>query len=167
MSEENQMIADSRGEQTTRSRKLLWLGVLFAVFFWFLEALLHSAVFHEGNYVTNLLPHDLIEWWTRSLTSLMLISFGIYANIVMARLKQSEQQKAKLQKQLQDSLTKVLSGFIPICANCKKIRDDKGSWNPIEGYIQGHTDAQFSHGVCPECMMMLYPDYHLKNVVKA
>jgi len=68
-------------------------------------------------------------------------------------------------KQLQDSLTKVLSGFIPICANCKKIRDDKGCWNPIEGYLQSHTDAQFSHGVCPECMMMLYRDY-LKDAVK-
>lgn len=145
---------------------LIWIGVLLSALFWFLEALLHSAVFREGNYVANLLPHDANEWWMRSLSAFLFIAFGMYAHVIMARLKRSEKERAKLQEQLQDSLTKVLSGFISICANCKKIRDDKGSWNPIEGYIQGHTDAHFSHGICPECTMMLYPDYYLKNIVK-
>jgi hypothetical protein len=105
------MQADALGEQTTPSRQLLWLGVFCAIILWFLEALIHSAVFQEGSFVANLLPHDPIEWWTRLLTSLMLISFGTYAHIMMARLKQSELEKAKLQKQLEDSLTKVLSGM--------------------------------------------------------
>lgn len=52
---------------------------------------------------------------------------------------------------------KTLRGFIPICAACKKIRDDKGYWNQIEAYISKHTDAQFSHGICPECVTRLYP----------
>ena len=46
---------------------------------------------------------------------------------------------------------KVLSGLLPICANCKKVRDDKGYWNQIETYIQDHSEAEFSHGICPAC----------------
>jgi uncharacterized PurR-regulated membrane protein YhhQ (DUF165 family) len=55
------------------------------------------------------------------------------------------------------SEVKTLRGFLPICSNCKKIRDDKGYWNRIEAYIQNHSDAQFSHGICPECAKKLYP----------
>ena len=50
-----------------------------------------------------------------------------------------------------DANIKTLSGLLPICSHCKKIRDDKGYWNKIEGYIQKHSTAQFSHGICPEC----------------
>ena len=51
---------------------------------------------------------------------------------------------------------KTLSGLLPICASCKKIRDDKGYWNQIEGYIQKHSAAKFSHGMCPKCSDELY-----------
>jgi hypothetical protein len=54
---------------------------------------------------------------------------------------------------------KVLKGLIPICAKCKKIRDDKGYWNQVETYIHEHSEADFSHGICPECAKELYPDY--------
>lgn len=53
---------------------------------------------------------------------------------------------------------KLLRGLIPICANCKDIRDDKGTWNQIEAYIQEHSVATFSHGMCPKCMEKLYGD---------
>jgi hypothetical protein len=46
----------------------------------------------------------------------------------------------------------------PICASCKKIRDDKGSWNQMEAYLSQHADLQFSHGLCPECMKKMYPE---------
>ncbi len=52
---------------------------------------------------------------------------------------------------------KTLTGLIPICANCKKIRDDRGYWEHLEAYIQSHSEAKFSHGVCPECAAKLYP----------
>ncbi|MFO7601408.1 MAG: hypothetical protein R6X27_16615 [Candidatus Desulfacyla sp.] len=58
------------------------------------------------------------------------------------------------------SEVKTLRGFLPICANCKKIRDDRGYWNRIEAYIEEHSDAQFSHGICPECARKLYPAYY-------
>ena len=53
---------------------------------------------------------------------------------------------------------KVLKGLIPICASCKKIRDDKGYWNNLESYIKVHSDADFTHGLCPECAKKLYPE---------
>lgn len=56
-------------------------------------------------------------------------------------------------------LAKTLSGMLPICASCKKIRDDKGYWNQIEAYITEHSEAKFSHGICPECMKKLYPGF--------
>jgi hypothetical protein len=52
----------------------------------------------------------------------------------------------------------VLRGILPICAGCKKIRDDDGSWTHVESYIRARTEAEFSHGICPDCAMRLYPD---------
>lgn len=56
---------------------------------------------------------------------------------------------------------KYLGGFLPICASCKKIRDDQGNWVQIEGYIREHSEAKFSHGICPQCARTLYPDLDL------
>ena len=52
----------------------------------------------------------------------------------------------------------TLRGIIPICSKCKKVRDDKGYWNQIESYIEKHSEAFFSHGICPECLDNLYGD---------
>lgn len=67
-------------------------------------------------------------------------------------------------KELQNALKEIrtLSGFIPICASCKKIRDDKGFWNRVESYIEDRSDAQFSHSICPECCDIYYPMYTKK-----
>ncbi|MDK9707438.1 MAG: FIST C-terminal domain-containing protein [Desulforhopalus sp.] len=72
----------------------------------------------------------------------------------------SAEEREAVIKELQEALNeiKTLRGFIPICANCKNIRDDKGYWQKIEKYIQDNTEAQFSHGVCPDCMEKLYPE---------
>jgi transcriptional regulator with PAS, ATPase and Fis domain len=79
--------------------------------------------------------------------------------------KKLEDEKAGLIDQLQSSLEKVklLSGFLPICASCKKIRDDKGYWKQIESYIRDHSEAEFSHGICPECAQKLYPGMNLSE----
>lgn len=70
---------------------------------------------------------------------------------------EKEQLIAQLQKAMQD--VKVLSGFLPICASCKKIRDDTGYWRQIEEYISKHSTALFSHGICPDCCKKLYPEF--------
>jgi len=74
---------------------------------------------------------------------------------------QAEKEREKLILNLQEALDniKTLSGLLPICSNCKKIRDDKGYWNQIESYIRDHSEAEFSHGICPECAKKYYPDY--------
>jgi len=54
---------------------------------------------------------------------------------------------------------KTLRGIVPICASCKKIRDDKGYWSQVEVYVRDHTEADFSHGICPDCMTKLYPEF--------
>ena len=67
--------------------------------------------------------------------------------------------------ELQEALAKVkqLSGFLPICASCKKIRDDKGYWQQIEAYVRDHSEAEFSHGICPDCAQRIYPEYYKKE----
>ena len=72
-----------------------------------------------------------------------------------------EQERERLIGELRESLARVrtLSGLLPICASCKKIRDDKGYWNRVEEYLTEHTDARLSHGICPECVARLYPGY--------
>lgn len=58
---------------------------------------------------------------------------------------------------------KILKGLLPICAACKNIRDDKGYWKQMESYIREHSEAEFSHGICPECIKKLYPELDLPN----
>jgi hypothetical protein len=67
----------------------------------------------------------------------------------------------RLQQRIQEAVAriKVLSGLLPICASCKKIRDDQGYWEQIEVYIREHSEAQFSHGMCPACIRQMYPEY--------
>jgi PAS domain S-box-containing protein len=80
--------------------------------------------------------------------------------IDITRRKEIEADREKLIDKLQDALAKIktLRGIIPICAACKKIRDDKGYWNQLESYIKEHSEADFSHGICPECAKELYPE---------
>jgi CheY-like chemotaxis protein len=58
---------------------------------------------------------------------------------------------------------KTLSGIVPICANCKKIRNDEGYWQQVEVYVHNHTEAEFSHGICPDCVQKLYPELCTEN----
>jgi PAS domain S-box-containing protein len=86
-----------------------------------------------------------------------------YTGIIrdISKRKKIEEERNQLIKSLQESLAKIktLSGMLPICASCKNVRDDKGYWNQIETYIHNHSEAQFTHGICPECVKKLYPDY--------
>lgn len=76
--------------------------------------------------------------------------------------KQAQLERERMIRELQEALSKVktLGGLLPICASCKKIRDDKGYWNQIETYIGAHSEAEFSHGICPDCLIKLYPDLY-------
>jgi len=73
-----------------------------------------------------------------------------------------EKMVSKRTEELQRALeqVKTLSGLLPICSSCKKIRDDTGYWNQIEIYIKEHSEAEFSHSICPECAKELYPELY-------
>ena len=85
--------------------------------------------------------------------------------MVNQRLKQEIEEKERLLVELQSALAKLktLQGLIPICANCKNIRDDEGYWQKLEVYLSLHSEAEFSHGICPDCMMVFYPEYCAEN----
>ncbi len=72
-----------------------------------------------------------------------------------------EERTTKLREALEE--VKQLSGFLPICSSCKKIRDDQGYWNQIEEYIRNHSEAEFSHSICPDCLERLYPEFYGKK----
>ena len=104
-------------------------------------------VWEQGKFIFK--PATLIEGFITDIT----------------KEKMSEIEREKLIKQLQDASKeiKTLRGILPICSACKKIRDDKGSWNRIEAYIKANTDAEFSHGICPECYDKMYSDTESKK----
>ncbi|HTT19067.1 MAG TPA: PAS domain S-box protein [Candidatus Sulfotelmatobacter sp.] len=75
--------------------------------------------------------------------------------------KLAEHERDRLIRELQEALARVknLSGLLPICASCKKIRDEHGLWYSLEIYIRNHSEADFSHGICPDCRKRLYPEH--------
>lgn len=111
-----------------------------------------SAVLFDFSGIWN------TEWWIWHTTR--LIAYLVALSLIFKIHKNVENQRDKLLNELQDALNniKILKGFLPICASCKKIRDDNGYWNQIESYIQERSEAEFSHSVCPECTQKLYPE---------
>ena len=85
--------------------------------------------------------------------------YVIGSAVDITNLRQAEGERERLIAELQDAMSKVkvLTGLLPICASCKKVRDDHGNWNAIESYIRERSEAEFSHGICPECRKRLYP----------
>jgi PleD family two-component response regulator len=112
------------------------------------------------DYVTK--PFHPEEVLARVQTHLSLQSLQKQLQEANARLQGQVRELSTLNTQLQEALdqVKTLSGLLPICANCKKVKDDQGYWQQVEMYVQEHSDARFSHGFCPNCFRELYPDYY-------
>jgi DNA-binding response OmpR family regulator len=83
----------------------------------------------------------------------------------MVRIIRAERERDLLIKKLQEALAtiKTLSGMLPICASCKKIRDDQGYWEEVELYVKRHSTAEFTHGICPACCKKLYGDIDIEE----
>lgn len=91
---------------------------------------------------------------------LVTMCFGVYS---WRRLRETRRFERQLEKQnvaLKKSLEEIdaLQGLIPICASCKRIRDDHGYWHQVEAYVSSHSRAQFTHSICPDCKRKLYPE---------
>lgn len=134
-----------------------------------------------GLFGAGLLPYRLLLYEAPSLgtaSDALLLSLALADRIRIlqqARIMAEDQARRNLEirrEELERLVTertaeiKTLQGILPICANCKKIRDDQGAWQALETYISQHTDAQFSHGICADCMQELYPGIHRKRQQK-
>lgn len=84
----------------------------------------------------------------------------LWAVINISDKKHAELERDRAMERLEIALSEIrtLRGILPICCACKKIRDEGGGWHELESYISAHSDADFSHGICPECMRSLYPE---------
>ena len=119
-------------------------------------------VFFLVKLVLASIPAAIIVAVIIFLLSALIASFAIalgavvFIKITEPILDKLRQAVAVLEKALKE--VKTLRGIVPICSFCKKIRNDKGYWDQVEVYVREHTEADFSHGICPACMKQHYPD---------
>ena len=130
------------------------MALLFAVaasIVWFIVERLNGFPFSS----------ELFRYWNGGVR---LVAFVILA-LIMSRIRLAIDREKELNEELSQRIAEVkqLSGLLPICANCKNIRDDKGYWHQVESYVRQHSDARFSHSICPPCMKELYPDFEGKS----
>lgn len=99
-------------------------------------------------------------WKVLANRALALFAIWVTTGLTLQR-KALEQKKDQAIREREEALSqvKILQGFLPICASCKKIRDDQGAWSQMEVYIRDHSEAEFSHGICPDCARKLYPEF--------
>ena len=107
----------------------------------------------------RLRPHFYQTGWFYLLC--LVGTVGLLGAVYELRVIGLKAREKELQSRVAEAVAnvKVLSGMLPICASCKKVRDDKGYWNQIETYIREHSDTQISHGLCPDCVRKLYPEF--------
>ena len=100
------------------------------------------------------------EYWSFPQIEDGQITGAVVTFVDITERRKAEEERESLIANLEKAIMDVrkLSGLLPICASCKKIRDDKGYWNQLETYIRNHSEAEFSHGLCPDCAKKLYPD---------
>jgi ligand-binding sensor domain-containing protein len=122
----------------------------------------NDGVWNEegASFPIALAPHFYQTYAFYGLCVLAAAMLGATTQRLRVRLLKA--REAMLTRRVEEMFAqmKTMRGLLPICASCKKIRDDGGYWNQIETYIQSHSQAEFSHSVCPDCMAKLYPDYH-------
>lgn len=124
---------------------MAWTFVFFAMIFFMIFGTTWTTISEFGTVYKLKLAISI------GLTSFMAALFELIRNHYFQKL---ERQKHELENALKE--IKTLSGMIPICSSCKKIRDDQGYWDRIESYIERHSDALFSHSICPKCTKELY-----------
>jgi hypothetical protein len=127
-----------------RNYTLFWFLILCAL--WPLYRIIASLF--EGETTTDLVksgfPHQLTYLGGIAAYIIMMVA------LIIINSQRVEQEMINTKNEI-----KTITGLIPICATCKKIRDEKGSWNKLEAYLGEHADMMFSHGICPECMQKI------------
>jgi hypothetical protein len=118
-----------------------------------LSAITWTAVdiLSEHNY-----PHWSLFVWNGGIRLTSFITLGVGLAMIKKLLELEKKLSGNLKATLEE--VRMLKGFLPICASCKNIRNDRGYWEKIEQYITEHSDAEFTHTLCPDCIKKLYPD---------
>jgi len=149
----------ARRQRRARQRVLLFLLLVFAVAFWLLEAIEDTWLIREIYHIEDRL---LGERDTPGAYLLLTAFYGggvALTGLLVWLLVRQERRRAALEAKLDEAMTRLLSGFVPICMYCKNIRENGGDrWRPIETYLASRTDLKFSHGLCPQCFAEHYPD---------
>ncbi len=120
-----------------------------------------TTAYSEASYLLDAIEAGIDHYVMKPMELARLVAaIEKSAELIAARKAAARyrEEREQLIAELQAALDKVklLSGFLPICASCKKIRDDNGYWQQIEAYIRDHSEAEFSHGICPDCAKKLY-----------
>jgi PAS domain S-box-containing protein len=129
---------------------------------------LKQDITHRKHAETGLrAARDILEERVQQ-KSAQLVETGQLLTVEMGERFKAEEELACLVQELQAALAKVkiLSGLLPICASCKKIRNDSGYWTQVEVYVRDHSDAEFTHSICPECAAKLYPEFFPPGTVE-
>ena len=127
----------------------LWIGIIFSELFTFIMSSILSFLWW-GYISLDILLIGSIDAFVVALLVIIIVIY--FVNMI---------KEKSIVNRLLSQEVKTLTGLLPICATCKKIRDDKGYWKQIESYIRDHSEAEFSHGICPDCH-----EKHKEEIVK-
>ncbi|MBI5885469.1 MAG: hypothetical protein HZB85_02670 [Deltaproteobacteria bacterium] len=134
-------------------KKVIVISILAGLLFIFMDTVIDTR-FHNVPFFDRLMFADRgHELFMRLTVVALLEALGIISAVLILRRRKAEKDKERLIGELQEAITRIetLNGLLPICAYCKKVRDDQGYWNRIETYISKHSRAEFTHSICPEC----------------
>ena len=134
--------------------RIFLLSILLGLMVWLLDCWVDAYVFSEGSLHDQIFHPGIFEIYIRGLILVVFMGFGLVVARVVLRLRLSEEEKAQTIAALQLAQKEIIAlrGILPICASCKKIRKDDASWHQIEGYIRDHSNVEFTHGICPDCL---------------
>ena len=129
-------------------KKVFLVSVLLGLLGGLIDTILDYIFFYKGESLLDLLFFDVPTHaiYFRSVILFLFIIFGLITGNIISRLEEALKN------------VKTLTGMLPICAWCKKIRDDEGYWQKIEAYFKSHSDLDFTHGICNDCAKKQYPD---------
>ncbi len=161
------LIAIFYSTKASRSFILISLVFLTWIAYRFISGsavLSHSADFFITN-IFHWIVYLLCVTFFFVISCQTIHSFRKTMELQLETIKSQRDELTKINKELIDASQNVkkLQGMLPICSSCKKIRDDKGYWNQIESYIKQNSEAEFSHGICPDCAQKLYGEFYDKN----
>lgn len=123
-------------------------------------SILSAIIWTSADFLSgHIYSHWIHYLWNGGIRFVSFLLLSIMLSKIRLSLEKEKELSASLNRALDE--VKLLKGYLPICASCKNIRNDKGYWEQIEQYIHDHSEAEFTHTICPDCASKLYPDLKL------